>query len=188
MLKDLSLFGDGLCPNGYWRGPAESPLIQDPYDSLKLAWTYLMFTDGPVLIYYGDEIGLPGYHDPDNRQMMKFDNQLSDHEESVLEHVQKLTKIRKENRIHFFGDRSIWWGTPDEDVLAIANSTFSGGSIVIVNRSYDEQTIQNTLDWAGLPSNATYVDKLTGEEFEPSDDLLSITIPARSSRVLIWNP
>ena len=31
-------------------------------------------------------------------------------------------------------------------------------------------------------------DELTGEEFVPSDDLLSITVPARSSRVLVWNP
>jgi neopullulanase len=184
----VSLYGDGLCPNGYSRGPAESPLIQDPYDSLKLAWTYLMFTDGPVLIYYGDEIGLPGYHDPDNRHMMKFDNQLSVYEEDILDHVQKLTKIRKEHRIHFFGERSIWWGTPDDDMLAIANSTFSGGSIIIMNRSYEDQTIQNTLEWSGLPNSSSYIDELTGEEFVPSDDLLSITIPARSSRVLVWNP
>ena len=72
-----SLYGEGLCPNGDWRGPAQAPDYADAYEKLKLAWTWLLTHEGPALIYYGDEVGLPGYHDPDNRQMMIFDEQVN---------------------------------------------------------------------------------------------------------------
>jgi neopullulanase len=37
-------------------------------DGLKLAFTLLMTTRGAPLIYYGDEIAMPGGNDPDNRR------------------------------------------------------------------------------------------------------------------------
>jgi glycosidase len=33
-----------------------------------------MTIPGVPVIYYGDEIGIPGGNDPDSRRMMKFDN------------------------------------------------------------------------------------------------------------------
>src|SRR5204862_5007025 len=37
-------------------------------DGLKLAFTYLMTSRGIPMIYYGDEIAMPGGNDPDNRR------------------------------------------------------------------------------------------------------------------------
>ncbi len=37
-------------------------------DGLKLAWTFLMTARGIPMIYYGDEIGMQGGNDPDNRR------------------------------------------------------------------------------------------------------------------------
>ena len=37
-------------------------------DGLKLAFTYLLTTRGIPMLYYGDEIGMPGGDDPDNRR------------------------------------------------------------------------------------------------------------------------
>ena len=37
-----SLYGDGLCPAGTWRGPASSPSYYEPYARLRLAWVYLL--------------------------------------------------------------------------------------------------------------------------------------------------
>lgn len=41
-----------------------------------------MTIPGIPIIYYGDEYGLPGAGDPDNRRMMQFEN-LKDREESL---------------------------------------------------------------------------------------------------------
>ena len=37
-------------------------------DGLKQAFTFLMTTRGIPMIYYGDEIGMTGGDDPDNRR------------------------------------------------------------------------------------------------------------------------
>ncbi len=42
-------------------------------DSLKLAWLFLFTMPGAPCIYYGDEIGLDGGHDPDCRKAFPWD-------------------------------------------------------------------------------------------------------------------
>ena len=42
------------------------------YQRLALAWTVLFTQPGMPMIYYGDEFGLPGYGDPDNRQPLSW--------------------------------------------------------------------------------------------------------------------
>ncbi len=72
---------------------------------LELAYTFLLTTRGIPLLYYGDEIGLPGGGDPDNRR--DFPGGWADdprnafdaggrtaEEEQVFEHVKQLLAIR----------------------------------------------------------------------------------------------
>jgi len=74
-------------------------------EGLKLAFTFLLTTRGTPLIYYGDEIGLPGGGDPDNRRDFPggwpadprnaFEpSGRSAAEQDVWAHVQKLTRLR----------------------------------------------------------------------------------------------
>jgi neopullulanase len=183
-----SLYGDGLCPEDTWRGPAQRPDWFDPYGRLKLAWTWLLTHEGTALIYYGDEIGLPGYHDPDNRQMMRFGSDLSDFEEEVLGHVQKLGQARKEHPELLFGERQIWWGVGETEVLAVSRSSDEGHSIVLLNRSWEDRSLSNGLEWAGLPIEGSYTDVLTGDVFTPAGDGITIGLDAMSSRALVWTP
>ena len=60
--------GNGdVCPDGELR-QAGAPEDGLAFDKLRLAWTLLFTQPGMPLVYYGDEFGLPGYGDPDNRQ------------------------------------------------------------------------------------------------------------------------
>ena len=181
-----SLYGDGLCPSGDWRGPAQNPSYDDAYDKLKLAWTWLLTHEGPALIYYGDEVGLPGYHDPDNRQMMIFENQWTSRQQDVLAHVQKLTALRKSNPEILQGEKNTWWEEPD--LLGVARSSNEASSLVIINRGYETRTITNALSWAGLSTEVVYTDLLTQTSFSPNGDELTVTIPARGSVILSSNP
>lgn len=76
-------------------------------DGLKLAFTFLLTARGIPLIYYGDEIALPGGNDPDNRRDFPggWPNDARNgfaasgrnaSEQSVWAHVQKLLKLRAE--------------------------------------------------------------------------------------------
>jgi glycosidase len=72
---------------------------------LKLAFTFLLTTRGTPLIYYGDEIGLPGGGDPDNRRdfpggwpgdsVNAFDaSGRTPEQQEIFSHVQKLLQLR----------------------------------------------------------------------------------------------
>ncbi len=63
-------------------------------DKLKLLYALLFILPGSPAIYYGDEIGLEGGHDPDNRKPMLWDKRFWN--KDLLEHIKKLIKIYKE--------------------------------------------------------------------------------------------
>jgi glycosidase len=74
-------------------------------DGLKLAYTFLLTARGTPLIYYGDEIGLPGGGDPDNRRdfpggwagdaRSAFDSAgRTATEQAIWSHVQRLLDLR----------------------------------------------------------------------------------------------
>ena len=76
-------------------------------DGLKLAYTFLLTTRGTPLLYYGDEIALPGGGDPDNRRDFpggwRGDARnaftaagRTAEQQAVWSHVQKLTRLRAE--------------------------------------------------------------------------------------------
>jgi glycosidase len=74
-------------------------------DGLKLAYTFLLTYRGIPMIYYGDEIGLPGGGDPDNRRdfpggwagdaQNAFDAAgRTPEQQAVWSHVQTLLRLR----------------------------------------------------------------------------------------------
>jgi glycosidase len=74
-------------------------------EKLKSAFTFLLTARGTPMIYYGDEIGMPGGDDPDNRRDFpggwKEDTRnafeaagRTQQEAAVFDHVRKLTALR----------------------------------------------------------------------------------------------
>lgn len=176
--------GDSPCgSDGKLLSPDTAPGWSEPYDRLRLAWTFLLTTEGLPLIYYGDEIGLPGYADPDNRQMMRFDSALSADESDVLAHVQALGQARRDHPAFSTGTRTDWWEN-DADTWAYARVSSNDAVLVILNRSDSERTFTNGLAFASLPEG-TYTDILSGASFSSSGDSLSVPVGAGSSVVLV---
>lgn len=60
---------------------------------LKLAVTVLMTFPGIPCVYYGDEIGMDGAGDPDNRRCMRWDETTWDHD--LRGHYQRLIRLRR---------------------------------------------------------------------------------------------
>lgn len=99
-MSRFASYADGDIPNGVdekaigWGVPVQ---VDDPatYAKMKAAFTFLLSLDGVPMIYYGDEIGLAGAHDPDNRRVMRFGDRVSAAERGLLEHVGRAAAARR---------------------------------------------------------------------------------------------
>lgn len=135
-----------------WTNQPSLPNYRAPFERLGLGFAFLLTTKGIPLIYYGDEIGMPGSGDPDNRRMMQFDG-LSEDQAWLFDRIKQLGKIRKENPV-------LWRGT--RTTVSVSNDTYcysmsEGADVLYVamNRGDLPGSVDN------LP--ATTVDLLTGE-------------------------
>jgi len=73
------------------------------YSRLASLMAFNMTIPGIPIIYYGDEFGMPGAGDPDNRRMMRFDN-LTPQEKHLKGTVEKLAHLRSNSMPLLYGD------------------------------------------------------------------------------------
>ena len=106
--------------------------VQDSLAYRKMAMfnAFNLTIPGIPIIYYGDEIGMAGAGDPDNRRMMRFEN-LKRHEADLQKEISNLIKLRNENMALLYGD------------FAIIENSYSR---LIYRRSYFDVSITITLD------------------------------------------
>jgi neopullulanase len=79
-----------------WPEQQLSPVPDDPvaYDRLVLAMTWNLTIPGAPLMYYGDEYGEYGSHDPDNRHMMRFDASRTAIERTTYDRISRVAQAR----------------------------------------------------------------------------------------------
>lgn len=175
---------------------AQPPPAAWPYESLRLGFTFLFTMPGVPLVYYGDELGIPGHGDPDNRQPLDWhvsgldavrsvddlQGRVDPEELRTARHVRALAHARARHPALSQGGWIEWWR--EADVGAYAREAAGDHALVILNRSGADRTLDNGLAFAGLPPG-TYEDVLTGDTFTSTGDRISIFVPARGSRVLV---
>jgi glycosidase len=76
---DSPMFGawDGGKDRAWFNQPG-APGDRNPYERLTVAYALIMSLPGIPMIYYGDEIGMPGAGDPDNRRFMQWSGYTAD--------------------------------------------------------------------------------------------------------------
>ncbi len=122
--------------NGWsWR-PGQ-PADPAAYERLELAFAVLMTNPGIPLIYYGDEIGLAGGGDPDNRRMMPWDDAgLSPAQRDLRDTVRALARARSERRALTRGRRRTLHVDRDTWVYAMGGCGVAAPDVVVaINRS-----------------------------------------------------
>ena len=63
---------------------------------MKIAVTLLFTYIGVPCVYYGDEVGMEGGHDPDCRRTFPWDEEW---DEGLLEHYKHLIALRRERKV-----------------------------------------------------------------------------------------
>jgi len=103
----ISLAGGALSPeeNDKWVGWHREVGVGDPvgYKRLGLLQALIMTLPGVPCIYQGDEYGIPGANDPDNRRMMQFDG-YSEAEQAQKAMVRELIALRRGSMPLLYGD------------------------------------------------------------------------------------
>ncbi len=144
-------------------------------NSLKLAWLFIMTIPGAPCIYYGDEVGIDGEHDPYCRKSFPWDESKWD--KNLLQYAKDVIALRTKNLALRRGDFNRLWSADGTYVFSrtLENKTF----IVALNSSESPQQVHVTYEAKKSPK------PIFGEASEISvDERLRFTIPARSGVVL----
>jgi len=123
--------------------------IQDEksYKRLQNLIALMVAIPGVPVIYYGDEIGIPGANDPDCRRMMRFVNEkldtLQSSENTHFETITKLLELRKSEIILQYGDCEVV--CLNEHLLKIERNYFGKKIVFIFNTSNKVVNIDSEL-------------------------------------------
>lgn len=137
---------------------------------LELAYTFLLTARGTPLIYYGDEIGLPGFNDPDCRRCMPWDQ--SAWNTDILQWVITLGRMRRDNVALRRGTESTLTAT--ENVI-VRQRTHPDQTILVAANRHEAPT---TVDLR--PAGSTATDLLTGATV----DLAATEVPGKGVRLV----
>lgn len=154
-----------------WQNQPGPPVGTSAFERLANGFSLIYTLPGVPLVYYGDEIGLPGAGDPDNRRFMQWSG-YSSGQTMLKNHLKKLAEIRAAHPALRRGTRTPVSASNDTLVYKL---TTNGDEVwVAINRG------DAAADVDGLPGGA-----LTDLVDDSSHSGTSISVPARKTRILI---
>lgn len=129
---------------------------EDPR-AARVAATLLLTYPGTPSVYYGDEIGLPGGRDPDNRRCMPWDP--SEWNGALRDHYRSLIRLRLASPALRHGGYQVLYA--DGDTFAFLRDVEEERVIVVARRkadSLDELPVRH----GGIPDGARFREASTG--------------------------
>lgn len=160
-----------------WLSPPGKPATDEPYDRAFLAFAVVLGQPGVPLIYYGDEVGLPGTADPDNRRF--YPSGLDAREQKLLDRVRLLGRARGTHKGLMRGARK--WLHDDGDGYVFSRGTGADLAIVAVNRGTTARSV--TIKVTG--EDGTLKDVLGGASITVKDGSVAIPFTARGAALYI---
>lgn len=109
--------------------PRLTSTVPDPA-ARRLAMTLAFVTVGVPLLYYGEEVGMLGGADPENRGPMAWD--VSRWDLAMLEHVKLLAALRRQHRALVVGEHLAMPQPGAPELLVFARVTDSPEDLVLV--------------------------------------------------------
>lgn len=139
--------------------------LNNDFEMLKLAVGVQMTFEGIPYIYYGDEAGVCGGTDPDNRRTYPWKNE----DEDMIEFYKESINTRKKYEILIHGETK-FIDTKNSDVFAFIRYIEKEKMLIMINRSENSQKIslnfeENILEVVDIKnSSKKYLESLFKEE------------------------
>lgn len=161
-----------------WKHP---PRVDHPaaYEKLKMAFTFILSIDGVPMVYYGDEIGMSGAGDPDNRRMMRWEKDVTSAEESVREHFRKVAAARHQHPALRLGSRRPL--VAEHDRYAFVRAYLGDAALVAWNRGKSEATFE--LEVGPEMADGNYIDAVGGGKMTVKNGKTSFGLGAMKSAI-----
>jgi len=146
---------------------------------MKLASVLQMGYAGAPTIYYGDEAGLTGSKDPDDRRTYPWGKENLD----LLRHYKKLGKIRNQYR-SLLSRGELHHLHASGDVMVIGRKNGKQAALIAINRGQSAQTVRLDLS-EFVPNGTRFADQLgSGVRVSVEKGSLNLTLPAMSGSML----
>ena len=116
--------------------------VNESIDEAKLALTMMFMLPGVPCVYYGDEVGLTGETDPDNRRYFPWEEM----NEELKAHSQELIHLRKNTRLLIDGHCHLIWNHQN-NLFGIHRYEAGEDFLCLFNFSAHDQEILNR-DWS----------------------------------------
>ena len=137
--------------------PRALTVLCDDVNALRMAYLLLLTFPGAPCIYYGDEIGLQGGHDPYCRGTIPWKDESS-WDLDLRDYVKALIGLRRDNAALRSGDFQVLHA--QDDLLLFGRREGENRIIVALNRGEEQQPLNIPLGSAGLEGE--YRDPLGG--------------------------
>ncbi len=164
------------------------------YAGLKLAQTFLLTTRGIPQLYYGDEIGMTGADDPDNRRDFPggFLNDPRDaftragrssDEQAVIENLRNVARLRAE--LEPLRRGALTNLLVEEKQYAFMRSTASASVIVLFNNDRKPATLEFEVPPQKFAEGALLIDRLNvAQDARVEGGKIKVLLPGRSAAIL----
>jgi glycosidase len=150
---------------------------------LKLLAIIQMTLPGAPTIYYGDEAGLTGDTDPDDRRPYPWGAEDDD----LLAHYRALIGLRNDHSFLRTGSFDRLYTHNDDGTYAYGRKDASGMAVVAVNRA--AATHDLVIDLAGyVPEGTVLTDALSGDTHTVTGGQIMVSLAERWGAVLITPP
>ncbi|HVL40172.1 MAG TPA: alpha-amylase family glycosyl hydrolase [Fimbriimonadaceae bacterium] len=132
---------------------------------------------GTPSIYYGEEVGMEGGADPDNRRGMRWD--LATPNNPILQLYTKLVALRKASPSLRLGEPAQVLVDDAKRLVAYSRTEGAETSYTVLNRSDTTQVAT-----IATPAIVRWVDALSGREHAPATSL-TISVPPKAAALLL---
>jgi glycosidase len=161
-------------------------LCNNNQDLHRLAATVQFTWVGAPSVYYGEELGMQGGADPDNRRGMEWD--LAKPTNPMLRYYKKLIRLRNASRALQSGDPAILMTDDRAQTLAYSRTLGNEIAIVALNRSDKPQTLTVPLPRTGAMQAARksgLVDGISGRNV-PLEVANSVRVTLAPQRAAVF--
>jgi glycosidase len=147
-----------------------------------LAFTLLFFFPGVPGIYYGDEVGLEGEKDPDNRRAFPWKESGWDRE--LRRHIQRLIDLRRQHIALREGELHVLDVQPGETCAALVRVHPEQRMALLINVGQSRTQARLPAAQLGWGSALSCVDELSGMHFSCGGEFAQFDLPPRSALIL----